>query len=615
MTKLLVQIGSDILYSSPLLNSIAAVTLSSLAALPLSQIFPAFSLLNLMEKTVIVDKVEDRSTLDVTVWDELGAYHWSKGQPVTIIDSDDNALMFSGYVDSSTETMLEGGGGAMYHKVACVDNHYKADKRAIIKGWINTEVSEMVSYVFTNILMAEGISLGAIIVTSPAVMITQAFTCMVNSFLDQCATYAGYTWFISADKKFYFIPRTTYPAPFDIEKVGDNYPYVKNNSLTVVSGNPEFRDYQYMKGGKNTTDAQTECAAGDGNTTTFPVGYPIAEAPLVYVSLNGGAYVAKTVGIKSVDTSKDWYWSEGDNTISQDYSGTKLLPTSTGYVGDIIKMVYKGNYDIMAVSLDFDAILARQAIEGGGTGYVENIQEETALKTSDSLILQANKLLAQYAVVGDKITYTTSEPGLAAGQLQYVTSPEHDLVHVGCLVTQIKTRDEKGYTWFDVTLASGPVEDYWVKVFLSLSQSQAPAASTASSTVIIIPVPLSKNWLVGDSPNIFSGVTMLGLTTTPSTSGWPCFASGDEIKYLEVNISGGFRRYRTSQTILSNKITTICIIPSGSANGSWTTVKMYGGSAATDVIGSGILLDTFSYSHTKNALEIIQFIVTDNKWA
>jgi hypothetical protein len=42
---------------------------------------------------------------------------------------------------------------------------------------------------------------------------------------------------------------------------------------------------------------------------------------------------------------------------------------------------------------------------------------------------------------------------------------------------------------------------------------------------------------------------------------------------------------------------------------------MYGGSAATDVIGSGILLDTFSYSHTKNALEIIQFIVTDNKWA
>jgi len=40
-----------------------------------------------------------------------------------------------------------------------------------------------------------------------------------------------------------------------------------------------------MKGGKNTTDAQTEYAAGDGNTTTFPVGYPIAEAPLVYVSL------------------------------------------------------------------------------------------------------------------------------------------------------------------------------------------------------------------------------------------------------------------------------------------------------------------------------------------
>jgi len=44
-------------------------------------------------------------------------------------------------------------------------------------------------------------------------------------------------------RSFYFIPRTTYPAPFDIEKVGDNYPYVKNNSLTVVSGNPEFRDY------------------------------------------------------------------------------------------------------------------------------------------------------------------------------------------------------------------------------------------------------------------------------------------------------------------------------------------------------------------------------------
>jgi len=79
--------------------------------------------------------VEDRSTLDVTVWDELGGLSLeAKGQPVTVIDSDDNVLMFSGYVDSSTETMLEGGGGAMYHKVACVDNALQADKRGIIKA-------------------------------------------------------------------------------------------------------------------------------------------------------------------------------------------------------------------------------------------------------------------------------------------------------------------------------------------------------------------------------------------------------------------------------------------------------------------------------------------------
>jgi len=82
MTKLLVQIGSDILYSSPLLNSIAAVTLSSLAALPLSQIFTAFNLLNLMEKTVIVDKVEDRSTLDVTVWDGVRSLSLEQGNPL-----------------------------------------------------------------------------------------------------------------------------------------------------------------------------------------------------------------------------------------------------------------------------------------------------------------------------------------------------------------------------------------------------------------------------------------------------------------------------------------------------------------------------------------------------
>ena len=653
---LLVEVGDDILYSSPLLSTIDDVVLSSISGKLLYEIFPATELLNLQEKTVIMDRVEDRSTADVKIWDETGVYHWSKGQPVSIKDSESLELLFSGYVETSTEQMLPGGGKAMYHTLAAADNHYLADKRIIMKAWEDTEVSEIVSFCVTSILTGEGISIGEIIPTSPERIITQGFSCSLNNLFDQCATFAGYTWFISSDKKFYFIPRTTYSAPFNIEKVGDNYPYVRNNTITVVSGNPEFRNYQYIRGGKETTDAQVEGDMGTGEKTTFTVAYDIAEKPGVTVSYNGGNYVTKTVGIRGVESGFDWYWSVGTNTISQDMLAVyKLQPPSTGYAGDKIRITYRGQYDIMACTLDYESVLDRIDVEGGGTGYVENICDDTTMKRSVDAIFKANAMLDKFAMVGDKISYTTHEKGLAAGQMQYITSPEHGLVNVECLITSVKTRDESGYTWYDITAINGPVDDYWTKVFLSLAKLGLNANVTSSSSVIIVPVNLSKVWTESESPNIFKNCTIKE-SPTPDTVGWPCFDQFYSPTYIQLGIAGGYRRYRTAQvrpgvdireyagttgkeytngameyTLAGAEYTndfedftrsltapylTTYVIPSAGANGTIASVKIYGGSNATEVIDSGTLIDDFSgYYRVKNKLEILQFIISDTKWA
>jgi hypothetical protein len=156
------------------------------------------------------------------------------------------------------------------------------------------------------------------------------------------------------------------------------------------------------------------------------------EEPTISISTDSGkTYTAATVGIKGVETGKDWYWSSNDQIITQDFAGTRL--TSTGR----LKIEYYGIYQIVLTSANFLEIVDRQSVEGGGSGLVEAVKDDPLVTTEAAGIAEANAILDHYAQIGIKVEYTTLRSGIEVGTLQHITSTIHNLDD-DFLITQVE---------------------------------------------------------------------------------------------------------------------------------------------------------------------------------
>jgi hypothetical protein len=558
---------------------------------------------------MVRDIVEDRSTADFSILDLTHSYSFQKGQYVEILDSGLETI-FTGFIDNVTVRRLSPG-GVLEHRIACVDNHYLADKRLIAKAFVSPDtIADAVGWIMTNILNGEGVTTGTI--TAPTAIEAISYDYVtVSEALDDLAAFAGCTWFIDSDKKLYFVPRTTYSAAWDIVEVGDVLTNVLSESFEVYSTNPEYRNQQYVRGGQAKTDLQTEIKVGDGQTSSWAVGFKLSEEPDVSISTDGGkTWTPKTMGIKGVDTGKDWYWSANDQVIMQDAGAARLA------VADQLKIEYYGLYQVIISSADYTEILGRQIIELTTSGINDAVRDNPLITNQDAGIDEANALLAHYAEIGTKVTYSTTVSGLEAGTLQHITSAIHGLDD-DFLITQVEKVPvfyEDGdlgnaLTMYNIQAVSGPVEDYWTKVFLRLNQGNV-GASIANSTSVVLILRSFSGVATGD---IWDYIVADGASDSDSSE-FPSYEDGDEIKYVSMWASGVevFRKYRVAQTgdADSGKFVTTFIINSGECNTTWDTVKLYGGDTATDTFGTGDVVYSEADSYTKNSLEALQMVFT-----
>jgi len=255
---------------------------------------------------MVRDIVEDRSTADFSILDSTHAYTFTKGQYVEIQDATLDPL-FTGFIDTVSQKRLTPS-GVIEHRISCVDNHYLADKRLLAKAFVSPDtVATAVAWIVTNYLAGEGVTTGAITAPTAITAISYDYVTVAQA-LDDLAAYAGCTWYIDVDKALYFVPRSTYAAAWDITEVGDELPNVLAESFEVYRTNPEYRNQQFIRGGSAKTSLQTEIKVGDGETSSWAVGFKLAEEPTVSVSNDSGkTYTPASVGIKGVETGHDWY--------------------------------------------------------------------------------------------------------------------------------------------------------------------------------------------------------------------------------------------------------------------------------------------------------------------
>lgn len=567
----------------------------------------------------IDDVVESRSTASFSVVDEAGTAEYVRGQPVEIYDDDE--LLFAGVIESSDFDRYSPTNKRI-HYVRAIDWVYLADKRVIAKAYENEYIGDIVRDIVDTILTHEGVTIDYIAhstflapthpvdyppestVHDGPVISQVAFNYVrVSDALDSLAERAGYWWDIDHHKKLFFTHKTAYHAPFDI------VPSIcERGSIKVKNGNSRYRNVQYIRGARDITDPQTETRRGDGEAQSFFVGFKIAKVPTVEVSYNGSPFVPQTVGIRGLESGKQWYWSKGDNVITQEEYDAPLGSS------DVIRITYQGEFDIIVTSSLPDQIDSQAAIDGT-SGIVEDVADETSITGRDAAFEAANSKLSKYGRPSKTLIFRTWRKGLRPGMLVTVRLPGHGLDGEQMLIESIRIIYQSNTFWYDVKAVSGPENKSWASFFGQIAARGLVLRENLQEEQIITTVEnFSKIWPLSEQPNIFR-VLYAADDLYPSDNLYPSFDPAERVRYLawyngstEVG-----RKPVTKQTQTDGSIESVTYLSPIDAVGTITHLGWIGGIDATESTGSGVVTDKQVFSKNKTQLEAIQVNKTDTR--
>lgn len=369
----------------------------------------------------------------------------------------------------------------LYHSIRCADNHYLADKRIAAESYEDKTAGYIVADLWAKYLDAEGVTVGEI-QDGPTLKQVVVNYVRVSEAFDALAEKADFIWEIDELKRLFFIDRSTNAAPWTAD-INDPTCFTRDGEPVLSKGNPLYRNRQYIRGPRSLTDEQTVDRTGDGETESFVVGFAVAKVPTI--KENG---VEKTVGIKGVDTGKDWYWSKGDIVLT-----AEVAPA----VGVAIQFIYTGQFNVIVRSEDKVAIINRQDVEGGGTGYVDDIAEDTDLDSMAAAAQAASLKLQKYVVMGRKFTFQTHRSGLKPGQLLTVNYPLLNLNNAEMLIEAVGIRGEGKLLTYDVTAIEGPELGNWSRFFQAVAGARKIAIdklNVGEESTLIILVQASEAW-------------------------------------------------------------------------------------------------------------------------
>lgn len=331
-------------------------------------------------------------------------------------------------------------------------------RRRKAEAYTDTTSGAIVQDLITDVLTEEGITAGTI-ETGPTIARKVYDYRPCDEILDDQSELSGLTWRIDVDKALHFEDRGSRSAPFDV--TDDNLVF---SSIAFRFHRRDYRNAQYIRGGLTDTDSVEEVFVGNGETITFPLGYEISSITAVEVD-TGGGYAAATVGILNVDTGKDWYYTVGSNTITQDSGGTVLGAT------DMLKVTYVGRYPIISFARDDEEIAARAAVESG-SGIYEDLFVDEEIDDQGVAFDVALGILRRRGELGTVVTYETFTAGLDVGMLQTITLSEHGFDDQ-VLIDRVRVTDRGDDNLvYSISGVTNETDGGWAKFFRRLRSTQ-----------------------------------------------------------------------------------------------------------------------------------------------
>lgn len=294
--------------------------------------------------------------------------------------------------------------------------------------------------------------------------------------LDRLAERAQFWWNVDSDRILHWAARTDTVAPFTASPSTN----MLHRTPRVQHTRALYRNSQYVTGGFDTTTSQIEIFAGDGQRLTFNTAFPVFSVPTVETNLAGAGYTTKTVGIRGVDTGKDFYWSKTTTEINQDTGGT-ILTTA-----DLLRVTYVGMFPMVILSTDQSEIDPLAVLEDA-SGKVFAVERDATIEARARGFDIAAALLAQFGSNTNKLEFSTDVSGAKPGQLLTVNLPDQDLDGDTLLIEEVVTTHLGGEKLrYRITAAQGPPGKTWAEFFRFLLVVQAPDVGQADLGIVTL---------------------------------------------------------------------------------------------------------------------------------
>lgn len=531
-------------------------------------------------------------------------------------------LYFKGFIDTSDETYvteyLKNGETVkvLTHYVKCKDNRYLVDKRQIRKSYINMTCGDIVRDMIAIKLHEEGIAEG--IIQDGNLMEEVVFRSVkCDKAIEKLAEASDFIWYIDHNRKLHFHARETVKNEIDLTEADCTI-------IGVNLGNQDYRNKQYIEGGKALTNVMEETFKGDGESKNFTLAFPCGEKPVILV--DDIEVDPNDIGIKGVDIeqhildeneniveyAKKWFWSKNSNVIYQNHDNNispKISPDS------VVTIKYKGLFDLI-VSVPHILEIRKRAELEGNSGIIEHIDEEESSTSLEVAFNSANSKLAKYAVDGKVINIKTRRNDLEVGQMIHAYFPKYD-IDEDVLISKVRVYTEaNNIVWHEVELLIGPeIDDFFKLIDKKTSQSTTRIYENIQEEEALTQgYEIEETWLETDTPNIFRELYP-SIDLFPNTLLYPAFDINERITYMDVFVNGQaiIRVKHILQTSVNNEIITVFYLMSNQANGTITNLKFYGGNLANENIGTGTLIATENFDFDKTYKEILQIIRKDIK--
>src|SRR6266702_5732480 len=245
--------------------------------------------------------------------------------------------------------------------------------------------------------------------------------------MDDLKNKSNYGYDVDKNFALSFLGRTAIPAPWLLVA-----PDQQIFNLQIENANDAYSNRQILTGVIGTF-AVTEPITGNNQAKSFPLSYPIApNTGPPQIKLNTLPQAVAQKGASGADWYYDVQFKGGTGSIAQDSGNTPLSGTDIGTVSYTAMLITQVQRDNLAGQ----AALA--ALEGGGTGIVENVTDVSALNlTVPAANAYGDMLNARYGILGRTVTFDTYRPGLAIGQLLAAFIPAAQMSNVQLLITGV----------------------------------------------------------------------------------------------------------------------------------------------------------------------------------